>query len=131
MQGSINLPPHEDISSGEAGQNAPGTAYETPIGRLVFPEYKHGEDAGEGKWMKKVHLYIGKHQRMTGEVKRLPTALAVIRRRKEHVLDAGEGNNGNEGKGEAEELEIVEIVKYKILFSQRPEPVGGLGHEEL
>ena len=26
---------------------------------------------------------------------------------------------------ETEELEIVEVVKYKIVFSSRPEPVSG------
>jgi len=31
---------------------------------------------------------------------------------------------------EGEELEIVEVVKYKVVFSGRPEPVGG-GTEEI
>jgi chromosome transmission fidelity protein 8 len=29
-----------------------------------------------------------------------------------------------EEKGKIEDLEVVEIVKYKIIFSTRPEPVG-------
>jgi len=74
--------------------------------------------------MKKVWLYVGKHQRLTGEVKKLPKALAVIRKKKveeeghEMVVD------GNGEEGSSQDLEIVEIVKYKIQFSLRPEPVG-------
>lgn len=63
--------------------------------------------------MKTVHLYVGKHQRLTGEVKKLANPVAVIKKR-----EAGET------KSEGEELDIVEIVYWKILFSTRPEPVG-------
>jgi chromosome transmission fidelity protein 8 len=72
--------------------------------------------------MKKVFLYVGKHQRMTGEVKKLPRAVAVIRRR-----DIGKGQ---EEEDEDAELEIVELVKYKILFATRPEPVGTWAAED-
>lgn len=57
-------------------------------------------------------MYVGQHQRLTGEVKKLPRALGVVRRR--------------EGAGGEDELEIVEVVRYKIVFSSRPEPVGTL-----
>lgn len=60
--------------------------------------------------MKRVHLYVGLHQRLTGEVKRLPRAVAVIRKRDD---------------GAEDELEVVELVYWKVLFSSRPEPVGG------
>lgn len=72
--------------------------------------------------MKKVYLYVGKHQRLTGEVKKLPKAMAVIRRRE------GTGVLGDEEDGyreRSEELEVVDIVRWKILFAGRPEPVGG------
>lgn len=63
--------------------------------------------------MKRVHLYVGQHQRLTGEVKKLPNPVAVIRKR----------DNG-EAIADGEELEIAEIVYFKIIFSSRPEPVG-------
>ena len=62
--------------------------------------------------MKRVYMYVGKHQRMTGEVKKLPKALAILKRKESEQQDA------------QEELEIVDIAKYKIIFSQRPEPVS-------
>ena len=62
--------------------------------------------------MKRVYMYIGKHQRMTGEVKKLPKAFAILKRKESEQQDA------------REELEIVDIVKHKIVFSQRPEPVS-------
>lgn len=64
--------------------------------------------------MRRVHMYIGQHQRLTGEVKKLPRPMAVVRKRD------GQGS----GDDESGDLEIAEVVKYKILFSNRPEPVG-------
>lgn len=58
-----------------------------------------------------MHLYVGKHQRLTGEVKKLPLPIAVLRR-----VDGGDG--------EQQALGVAEIVYYKLLFTQRPEPVG-------
>lgn len=111
MQGTINLP-SRDVEEGEDELSTTLSAdqiSETAIGRLVFPEYT-GE-AGDGSWMKRVYLYVGKHQRLPGEVKKLPKALAIIRKR-----DRGESIEGV--------LEVVEIIKHKIIFSHRPEPVG-------
>ncbi len=123
IQGTINLPEHgdEDVFNSASGEGGEDKVMETPIGRLVFPDYEGNE--GGDKWMKRVYLYVGKHQRLTGEVKKLPKAIAVIRKRK------GDGDGQNPGatdgeEGATEELEVVEIVKYKILFSIRPEPVG-------
>ncbi|KAI1613324.1 chromosome transmission fidelity protein 8 [Exophiala viscosa] len=84
----------------------------TSVGRLEFPLHKT-QEADEGKWMKKVYLYVGKYQRLTGEVKKLAKPLAVIRKAEQH-----DGHNNNE------DLEIVDIVKFRLLFSGRPEPVG-------
>ena len=99
------------------------SAHSIDIGRLEFPLYEVPSNhapfnpAEDARWMKKVYLYVGAHQRLTGELRALPKAIAILRKRE------GTGNDGREeGK---EELEIVEIVKYKILFAGRPEPVGG------
>lgn len=62
-------------------------------------------------------MYVGEHQRLAGEVRKLPRAVAVLRKR-----GLGDGEGGVEGEGE--ELEVVEIVKWKVVFSSRPEPVG-------
>ena len=59
--------------------------------------------------MKRVYLYVGRYQRMTGEVKKLPQPLAVVQKRP---------------NTDSDELEIVEIVKFKLLFKNRPEPVN-------
>ena len=101
--------------------------------------------------MKRVYLYVGRHQRLTGEVKRLGKPLAVLRKRgtrgeggggggeeedekekEEKEADEGAMEGGDEGttgegrgSGMAEEaLEVVEVVQFKILFTSRPEPVG-------
>jgi chromosome transmission fidelity protein 8 len=121
IQGTINLPGDGDEAAMSTGYGD-GNVMETPVGRLVFPDYEGKE--GGNEWMKRVYLYVGKHQRLTGEVKKLPKAIAVIQKRKRQDSDHREGDSDEEDGGE--ELEVVEIIKYKILFSTRPEPVGTL-----
>lgn len=103
LQGTLNLP-----------QDAEGRPLShVEIGRLDFPD--HDPDAEGSAWMKRAHLYIGQHQRLTGEVKKLPKAIAVVRRKEKQTDEVEE---------EGDSLEVVEIVKYKLMFSNRPEPVG-------
>lgn len=117
LQGTINLPGAES-----AGGDGPDQQQQAavPIGRIDFPDYRPDSitfDPASTAWMKRVYMYVGQHQRLTGEVKKLPRAVGVVRRRQQQV-------GGGGGGGGAEELEVVEIVKYKIVFSSRPEPVG-------
>jgi chromosome transmission fidelity protein 8 len=119
IQGTIHFPtPSPDATS-------------TRVGKLVFPLYNpqlNGEE--DTKWMKRVYLYVGENQRMVGECKKLPKPFAVIRKR-EQEDEEGEDTvmEGGEQARVEEELEIREVVKHKIVFSGRPEPVGG-GTEE-
>jgi chromosome transmission fidelity protein 8 len=124
IQGTINLPSHDTHNSiSDSNLDGNGAAQETSIGRLVFPDYHpETQDPGSTAWMKRVYLYVGKHQRLTGEVKKLPKAIAVMRKRTTDGQDTMTNPRPVEDK--TEELEIMEIVKWKILFSQRPEPVG-------
>ncbi|KAK8133664.1 hypothetical protein PG984_005676 [Apiospora sp. TS-2023a] len=126
LQGTINLPYHTGAE--DDNNNAP----EIPIGRIWFPDYNpNALDPKSTAWMKRVHMYVGQHQRMTGEVKKLPRAIAVIRKR---AIGATAGDTEMTGDSatkstttddsSTEDLEIVEIIKYKLVFSSRPEPVG-------
>lgn len=112
IQGTINHPE----TLGADGKNI-------QIGRLEFPDYRHsdfppGHD-GRGKWQKRVWLYVGEHQRLTGEVKKLPKPLGVLRKRSQNELDPRNASMQSE-----EDLEIAEVINWKIVFSSRPEPVG-------
>lgn len=131
LQGTINFPtstPDDDNDSDMNTQDDPseqGTKtkiIETELGKIMFPDYSEFMDPDSTKWMKRVYLYAGRYQRMTGEVKKLAKPLAVVRRRERSATERGDGN-GYGGEGQ-DELEIVEVVKYKILFASRPEPVG-------
>ncbi|KAJ6155127.1 hypothetical protein N7470_005693 [Penicillium chermesinum] len=109
LQGTINLPEHEqDDSANEPPTTA--TSYETPVGKLMFPDYS-ANNPDDTKWMKRAYLYVGRYQRMTGEVKKLPRPIAVLQKRPSSAQDT-------------EELEVVEIVRYKVFFKNRPEPVN-------
>ena len=125
IQGTIHAPavPDSSVLSECAG---------VPIGNLVFPLYSEGMKEDDTQWMKRVYLYVGKHQRLTGEVKKLAKPLGVLGRRMreegedmEGVEGLGGTENGSKESRDEDELEILEVVKYKIVFSTRPEPVGG------
>lgn len=90
-------------------QTEPGS--NLPLGKLDFPLYNANAPAGDNAWQKRVHLYVGKHQRLTGEVKKLPQPVAVLRK-----------VPGESADGQA--LEVAEIIYHKVLFASRPEPVG-------
>ena len=108
LQGIINLP---QDSQGEILANV-------DIGSLHFPDYVPGAEGSA--WMKRAHLFVGQHQRLTGEVKKLPKAMAIVRKRENRILQNSAGSYTEPG----ENLEVVEIVKYKLIFANRPEPVG-------
>ncbi|KAF1934665.1 hypothetical protein EJ02DRAFT_179822 [Clathrospora elynae] len=100
LQGTIHFPAPTSTSQ-----------LSTQVGKLVFPLYNPDiNDPSDTKWMKRVYLYVGKGQRMTGECKKLGKPIGVMRKRKK--------------------LEIVEVVRYKIVFSARPEPISGVAELE-
>jgi chromosome transmission fidelity protein 8 len=111
LQGTIHAPGlggnDHDATNIESTQN--DVAH---VGQLLFPSYSSSNPKEDTAWMKRVYLYVGKHQRLTGEVKKLPKPMGIMRKRQKSDND------------DADELEIVEIIKHKIVFSQRPEPVG-------
>ncbi|KAI1117464.1 putative sister chromatid cohesion protein Ctf8 [Nemania sp. NC0429] len=118
LQGMINLPELEE-NGGETGDQ------EIQIGRLSFPDFHpETQDAASTAWMGRVHLYVGHHQRLTGEMKKLPKAIAVIRKRPRSGTDVEMADTASDDT--QDDLELVEIVKYKLMFSHRPEPVGAV-----
>ncbi|KAJ6260095.1 Chromosome transmission fidelity protein [Drechslerella dactyloides] len=113
LQGDINYPsPHDS--------NADTNTNFTTVGNLIFPDAT--SDSTDPKDLKRVWLYVGKHQRLTGEVKALPKPLGVLRKKQTQAEEAG--SSGVAGGNYAAELEIVDIIRYKIIFSKRPEPVS-------
>lgn len=71
---------------------------------------------------------------MTGECKKLGKPIGIMRKKGGRNNGGGEGDvdmdsaEGVDRTGE-EELEIVEVVRYKIVFSARPEPISGVVEE--
>ncbi|PHH66431.1 hypothetical protein CDD81_7486 [Ophiocordyceps australis] len=109
LQGEFNLPKDDNGETVSAAE----------IGTLHFPDYAP-DDRDDSAWMERVHLYIGKHQRLTGQVKKLPRAMAVVRRRQNGSYESSGGVVEEQG----DNIEVVEIVKYKLAFASRPEPVA-------
>jgi chromosome transmission fidelity protein 8 len=96
------------ISDAAANENE-GTGVR--IGKIDFPLYKP-ESPEDESWMKKVYMYVDRGSRLRGEVKKLPKAIAIVRKR------------DGQSEGSNEVLEVAEVVKYKIYFAERPEPIG-------
>lgn len=117
IQGTIHAPFPAPSDDGDESIRT-----ETPIGRLEFPLYDPHDVIDSGKWMKRVYLYVGKHQRLTGEVKKLPKSLVVIGKRERAAQNGIDVDMDRES--EEEELEILEVIQHKIIFGGRPEPVG-------
>src|SRR5205814_1172240 len=90
LQGTINMPLLENPETSEDDSSVTGGSQQTPVGRLVFPHYSADAPAEDTSWMKRVHLYVGQHQRLTGEVKKLPKPMAVIKKAST-TADAMEG----------------------------------------
>lgn len=108
LQGSV-LAEHGDVD---------GPTAALPLGRLIFPSADGRDSTNGGDWDgKRVFLFVGKHQRMTGEVKKLAKPLAIVRRRPDESAD--------DDAPAGDELEIAEVAYFKILFAHRPEPMGG------
>lgn len=63
---------------------------------------------------------------MTGEVKRLGKPIAVIRKRVGGEIGEGDVDMEGGAGGAPEELEVVEVVRWKVVFSARPEPVSDI-----
>lgn len=125
VQGTLHVP----SSSSNPDPDAPVIdAAETLVGHLEFPLYD-ASASEDTSWMRRVYFYVGKHQRLTGEVKKLLKPIAIIRKRTSDSPDIDvEQPMDIDASADAtvrqEELEIVDIVKFKILFASRPEPVG-------
>ncbi|KAL2265495.1 hypothetical protein VTJ83DRAFT_6595 [Remersonia thermophila] len=124
LQGTINLPAASSrpAQDGQTQQLPPVT-----IGRLHFPDYRPpggGGSENDTAWMKRVWMYVGGTQRLQGEVKKLPRAVAILRRRDNEGVEKGRRDDDDDGEvGDVEALEVAEIVKWKVVFSSRPEPV--------
>ncbi|KAK6359247.1 hypothetical protein TWF696_000410 [Orbilia brochopaga] len=110
LQGDINYP---DPQESDANINF------TTVGNLIFPDAT--PESTDPKELKRVWLYVGKHQRLTGEVKALPKPLGVLRKKQRQEADM---NSAADGHDDTTELEIVDIIRHKIIFSKRPEPVS-------
>ena len=113
IQGSVHTPA---MSS--------DTSHSVEVGRLEFPLLDASKTSTEeGSWMKKAHLYIGKHQVLNGEVKKLAKPLAVIVKATEAVSESTQADTSSHNS-QSDKLDIIAVIKYKIIFSSRPEPVS-------
>ncbi|KAK9486673.1 Ctf8-domain-containing protein [Lipomyces starkeyi] len=93
IQGTLHTQPSSDSTPSE-------------LGKLTFD--------GKTAW-----LWIGDHQRMEGSIVDLNPPFGVLRRVTRKQSEMEEENGSPDGTA----VEIVEVIRKKILFTSRPEPI--------
>ena len=83
------------------------------FGNLVFDEKDNS----------KVTLYVGKSQRLLGNVVKLSTPLAVLKIPLKNEDEMMIDNDDNANQQEEELIKLMDIVKAKVIFKQRPLPI--------
>lgn len=112
IQGELNLPSEVPPETDQTGQRANFATVDE-----LYHAVKFGKLDFDEKDPSKVTLFIGKSQRLLGTIVNLDTPLGVLR-----IPARPEGNNET-----GEDIKMVDIVKKKIIFKQRPLPImGGL-----
>ncbi|EMG46409.1 CTF8 Chromosome transmission fidelity protein 8 [Candida maltosa Xu316] len=110
IQGELNLPTEYPKGTPQTNEDheylsnfitVDDIHHAVKFGNLVFDE----------KDESKVTLFIGKSQRLLGDIVKLNTPLAVLR---------VPVNRHDEGE---EDVKLVDIVKAKLIFKQRPLPI--------
>lgn len=81
------------------------------FGKLEFDPKNHAN----------VTLYIGKSQRLLGSMVDLETPLAVLRICTDDTNDVNDSSKDDSSKDDS--IKIVDIIKKKIIFKQRPLPI--------
>lgn len=118
IQGELNLPQ----SFPQANENHKPEYLEN-FARVndINEAVKFGRLEFDPKNQSNVTLYIGKSQRLLGSMVNLETPLAVLRIKTETNNEDTEQGSLEENKDES--IKIVDIVKKKIIFKQRPLPI--------
>lgn len=122
IQGTINKPtelpgnfaPHDfvEISGGK---------YAVKIGKLKLEIFSlDGENATKHQKhdTKKIELLIGKNQKLVGEIRKLEKPLGVMK-----FPAADVSGVGNQQFFDENSIQLVDIVRYKLLFKNRPVPL--------
>lgn len=119
IQGELNLPQ----SFPQANENHKPEYLEN-FARVndVYEAVKFGRLEFDPKNQSNVTLYIGKSQRLLGSMVNLETPLAVLRIKTETSNDE-DTEYGSSEENKDESIKIVDIVKKKIIFKQRPLPI--------
>ncbi|KAK9450436.1 putative sister chromatid cohesion protein ctf8 protein [Limtongia smithiae] len=98
-------------------------------GTLHYPDSSDAPQLEIGKLTvdgTRAWIWIGEHQRMEGRVVDLQPPLGILRRASLTDSDAPSENGSPDGVA----VEIVDIIKKKLVFTTRPEPMVR-GHDGL
>lgn len=109
VQGTLHIGQKALVSSGSLGLDANETVSKAShdlIGVFDFSELEKGG--------KEIVLNVDRHQRLRGKVVKLKDPIAIVR------TDAVSDSTNPD---EAPEIPIIDIVEFKAVFSNMPEPV--------
>ncbi|RCK57645.1 Chromosome transmission fidelity protein 8 [Candida viswanathii] len=115
IQGELNLPLEHPTGEPQSAEDAEYLSNFITV-KDVYHAVKFGNLVFDAHDDKKVTLFIGKSQRLLGNVVKLQTPLAVMRiptNRDEDDMDDEDD----------QKVKLVDIVKAKLIFKQRPLPI--------
>lgn len=117
IQGELNLPnsPPDSTSNRDSEYMENFVKIDT-----IYDAVKFGKLVFDDNDKSIATLFIGKSQRLLGKLEKLETPLAVLRIPNDHK-DASFSDN-KEVLNE-EKIKIIDVIKKKLIFKQRPLPI--------
>ncbi|KAG7663560.1 uncharacterized protein J8A68_002946 [[Candida] subhashii] len=115
IQGELNLPTTVPTNNTEETQEYISENFIT-VDR-IYDAVKFGKIEFDTRDEKKVTLFIGKSQRLIGSIVNLDKPLGVLR------VPIKREDDMEEGLEEEDGIKLVDVVRKRMIFKQRPLPI--------
>ncbi|KAI5964290.1 uncharacterized protein KGF55_002232 [Candida pseudojiufengensis] len=122
IQGELNLPSHKpkDITKLSKEDQEKMSNFITIDN--VYDAIKFGHLEFDSKDETKVTLFIGKSQRLIGNLVKLDIPLGILKIPKKQPDESKMDIDFEEGE-EEENIQMIDIIQAKLIFKQRPLPI--------
>ncbi|KAI5956416.1 hypothetical protein KGF54_000891 [Candida jiufengensis] len=119
IQGDLNLPSHKPTCSlQELSPEDQAKMSNFITVDKIYEAIKFGHLEFDSKDESKVTLFIGKSQRLIGNIVKLDTPLGILKiPRKLH------DDSDSDGMDVDEDIRMIDIIRAKMIFKQRPLPI--------
>ena len=125
IQGELNLPDHRPVGTTQTPQTN-DSPYITVDD--IYDAVKFGHLEFDKKDESKVTLFIGKSQRLIGNIVKLDTPLGLLKiplsgANGMNLEDDQNDKDKDDASESTEKVQMIDIVKAKMIFKHRPLPI--------